>query len=706
MTVPARLGAGGACGQLPRGIELPLQRSDHAAEGLRRSNQQRRVDRILAARGKCLSLLGHSKLLLAGCLPSAGYVSKHRANARNTVNRRKLPRRWVSIELREMLVRQVLPSLVVILLVSAPSGSAQTPNRSTRVAEAIRYTVSFRAPETHYMDVTATVPTGGRRDVELMMAVWTPGSYLVREYQRNVERVTASAAGRSLAIEKSAKNRWRVTAGGASAVTVSYRVFAHEMSVRTNWVDADFALINGAPTFMTLSDGVVRPHEVVLNLPATWRTSNTGLRAMAGGAHRYVAADFDTLVDSPILAGNAAVHEFTVDGKTHYLVNQGEGGVFDGARAAKDIEALVQAQRRLWGELPYDKYVVLNVIGENRGGGLEHKNSTVVISSRNATRARNAYAAFLTLVSHEMFHAWNGKRLRPVELGPFDYENEALTRSLWVVEGITDYYGDLLAHRAGLITRQELLGNMSATIRELQTTPGRLVQSVELASYDAWIRYYRPDENSPNVSISYYAKGQVMALILDARIRHLTNGARSLDDVMRAAYAKYSGARGYTPDQFRDVAEQIAGARLTDFWNTAVRGTQELDYAEALSVFGLRFQPAAATGRAALGIATRSDQGRILVAPVAPNSAAATAGLMTDDEILAIDERRVRADQLNRRLEEYAPGGRVTLLIARRERLLRVEIALGAEPGDPWNLDVDPAASEAQRARLTAWLGR
>ena len=604
-----------------------------------------------------------------------------------------------------MPVRHVLPAFA-ILLVLLPSGSAQTARGQARTVEAIRYSVSFPAPETHYMDVTATVPTGGLRNVELMMAVWTPGSYLVREYQRNLERVTASGAGRPLAVEKSAKNRWRITTGGASTVNVSYRVFAHEMSVRTNWVDADFALINGAPTFMTLTDGVNRPHEVILNLPPGWQTSNTGLRAMSGGAHRYVADDFDTLVDSPILAGNATVYEFTVDGKPHFLVNQGEGGVFDGARAAKDIEALARVHRQFWGQLPYDKYVVLNVIGENRGGGLEHKNSTVVISSRNATRARNAYAAFLTLVSHEMFHTWNGKRLRPAELGPFDYEKEVLTRDLWVVEGITDYYGDLLARRAGLLTRDEFLANLSAVIEELQSTPGRLVQSVELASYDAWIRYYRPDENSPNVSISYYTKGQVMAFLLDAQIRQLTDGARSLDDVMRAAYAKYSGARGYTSDQFREIAEQIAGVRLTDFWAAAVRGTQELDYMRALAAYGLRFRPAVTTGRAALGFATRTEQGRILVAPASPGSPAAAAGLTTGDEILAIDERRVRSDQLTRRLEEYAPGDRVTLLIARRDRLLRVELALGAQPGDPWNLEVDPGATDEQRARLAAWLGR
>jgi predicted metalloprotease with PDZ domain len=604
------------------------------------------------------------------------------------------------------MVAKVVVALAVMGLASpATAQTAQSP----RAAEAIRYTVSFPAPQTHYMEVSATVPTGGRADVELLMAVWTPGSYLVREYERNVERVTASASGRSLAIEKSAKNRWRIVTGGARAVTVSYGVYAHEMSVRTNWVDADYALINGASTFLTLADGVARPHEVALNVPAGWPRSMTGMRALSG-EHQYVAPDFDTLVDSPILVGNLTVHEFTVDGKRHYLVNQGETPEFDAARAVKDYEAIIREQRRFWGGLPYDKYLVLNVIAENRGGGLEHKNSTVLIASRGTTRSRNAYLAWLTTLTHEIFHAWNGKRLRPVELGPFDYEREVLTRGLWVVEGLSDYYGDLITLRAGLLTREEFLESLSGIIAEVQTTPGRFLQPVELASYDAWIRYYRPDENSPNVSISYYSKGQLVGFLLDARIRRATNGAKSLDDVMRAAYAKYSGPRGFTGEQFREVAEQVAGTSLADFWNIAVKGTAELPYADALATFGLRFRTAETTSsRASLGVSTRNDSGRLVVTPVvrdpAAPDAAPAAGLSADDEILAINERRVTADQLNRRLDEYSPGERISLLVARGGQLLRLELVLGSQPPTAWDLEVDPAADDTQRTRLSAWLG-
>jgi predicted metalloprotease with PDZ domain len=591
----------------------------------------------------------------------------------------------------------------VVAAAGAPAARAQTP----AAAQPIRYTLSFPAPHTHYVEVSAAVPTEGRPEVELMMAVWTPGSYLVREYERNVEAVTAAGSdGRSLSVEKSDKNRWRVAAGGAGTVTVKYRVYAREMSVRTNWVDAGFAMLNGAPTFMTLADLTPRPHEVIINPAAGWKRSLTGLPAMGGGDHRYRAPDFDTLVDSPIVVGNPAVYEFEIDGKKHYLVNEGEAGVFDGRRAARDIETLFREHRRMWGSLPYDKYIVFNMMTlvVEGGGGLEHRNSQMLTTNRWATRTRRAYLGWLELVSHEFFHAWNVKRLRPVELGPFNYEDEVLTKSLWISEGITDYFGELAVRRAGLSSDSEYLDAMADHIEELQTTPGRLVQPVEMASYDAWIKYYRPDENSVNVSVSYYTKGAVLGLLLDAKIRKATGGARSLDDVMRTAFQKFSGTRGFTPDDFRAVAEQVAGISLRGFWQDAVEGTKELDYDEVLEVFGLRFRPATPGNRAWIGLSTRNDAGRLVVTQVRRDGPALAAGINVDDEILAIDDFRVRADRWDNRLEQYKPGDKVTLLVARREQLTRLELTFGSEAPRQWRLEVDPASSDAQRQQFSRWL--
>lgn len=566
----------------------------------------------------------------------------------------------------------------------------------------IRYTLTFPAPHTHYVHVRADIPSAGRESIDLSMAVWTPGSYLVREFSRHVEAVTAeTASGSALRVEKTTKNRWRVTtprlgsgqAGGADRVIVSYRVYGREMSVRTNWIESDFAFINGAATFLTEVAEPMRPYEVSI-VPATgWMRSITALDPGAR-PHSYCAPDYDTLVDSPILIGNPELREFVVDGVPHALANVGDMTFFDTPRAVKDLEAIVRAHKEFWGALPYSRYVFMNLITE-AGGGLEHARSSVLMTTRWATRTRKAYLRWLELASHELFHAWNVKRLRPIELGPFDYEREVFTPSLWMVEGITDYYGDVLVLRAGRSSAQEFLDSLSDKIEELQTTPGRAVRSMTQASMDAWIKLYRPDENTPNTSISYYTKGAVVAFLLDAKIRRATAGRRSLDEVMREAYARYSGTSGFAPHEFRALAEHVAGIDLGTFWRTAIEGTDELDYSEALEVFGLQFRPANGTPNGKpkgwIGATTKIDAGRLLIAQVKRETPAYTAGLNLDDEIVAIDEVRVRSDRLDERLEQYSPGDRVSVLVARRDRLLSLDLILGAEPPRTWRLEPRPA---------------
>jgi predicted metalloprotease with PDZ domain len=585
--------------------------------------------------------------------------------------------------------------------------------------DAVRYLVRFPAPQTHYVSVEALLPTAGQAEIEVFMPVWTPGSYLVREYARNIEAISvADQAGKQLTFVKSRKNRWRVETGGAAEIRFSYRVYCREMSVRTNWVEDSFALLNGAPTFVTLVGGLQRPHDVRLELPPQWKTTMTGLPEAPGhDPHHYLAPDYDTLVDSPIVAGNPAVYRFEVDGIPHFLVNQGEAGVWDGPRSAADAEKIVRQYREMWGSLPYKKYVFLNMITE-AGGGLEHRNSVCMMTSRWATRTRRGYLGWLDLAAHEYFHAWNIKRLRPVELGPFDYENENPTRSLWIAEGITDYYAPLTVRRAGLSTTQEYLGtdtppspgSLSTTIASLQSTPGRLLQSAEQASYDAWIKLYRPDENSANTSISYYTKGAVVGWLLDARIQHATDGKKSLDDLMRAAFAQFSGDHGYTPEQFRATAEHVAGRPLDDFFRRSVESTEELDYMEALEWFGLGFRNqkngTAGSGKmekAALGVDTRTDNGRLIVSRVLRDSPAFESGLSVDDEIIAIDEFRVRPDQLAQRLENYRPGDKVSVLVARRDQLMRHPLTLTEEP-KRWQLELLPGATSSQKQHLEKWL--
>jgi len=576
----------------------------------------------------------------------------------------------------------------------------------------ISYTVRFPAPQTHYAEIEALIPTDGEPAVELMMAVWTPGSYMVREFSRNVEDLTAATeAGAPLAIEKTRKNRWRIATGGTQRVRLRYRVYSREMSVRTNFVDAGFAILNGAPTFITRAGAEHRPHEVRVELPAAWKQAVSALPPGPDGAS-FRAADFDTLVDSPLYAGNAAIHRFEVDGKPHLLVDEGEDALWDGTRAAAEVERIVREEAAFWGGLPYDRYVFFNLITE-ASGGLEHKNSCVLMTSRWRRHTRDGAIGWLGLVAHELFHAWNVKRLRPFVLGPFDYESEAYTRDLWIPEGLTSYYEEVLVHRAGLSTRKEMLKRLGKEIEDLQTAPGRRVQSVEDSSFDAWIKYYRQDENFINSGVSYYTKGGVIGFLLDAKIRHLTGGRASLDDVLRRAYARFSGAQGFHSDELRALASEVAGSDLGPWLHGVLSTTEELDYREALDWYGLRFTDSKkkdedddADHPGWLGADVEAQGGRLLVTHVKNDTPAYAAGVNVGDEIVAVGDYRVPAtvDAWKERLKSYPPGTKDTLLVARREQLLRLPVTFSQEPRLVWRLEVDPRATPAQQAHLAAWL--
>ncbi len=594
-----------------------------------------------------------------------------------------------------------------------------TPARA-QTPEPIAYTLSFPEPQSHYVEVEAVIPTADRSTMELMMVVWTPGSYLVREFARNLEEISArTPTGTPLSVVSSRKNRWRVDTGGAPTVVLTYRVYSREMSVRTNWVEENFALVNGAPTFLTIADDTVesRPHDVLVELPPEWAQSVTALQAAPDGRpNSYRAADLDELIDSPIVAGNPAVYEFTVAGVPHSLVNIGEGGLWDGQRAKDDVERIVREHYELWGFFPYEHYLFLNMITEARGG-LEHRASSLLMTSRWQMRARKEYLDWLTLVSHELFHAWNVKRLRPVELGPFDYEREVHTRSLWVAEGLTAYYGALLVHRAGLSTSDEYLSELSSEIRDLQTTPGRLVQSVEQASYDAWTKFYRRNENSSNTTVSYYTKGAVIGFLLDAKIRRTTGGASTLDDVLRLAYERFSGHRGFTPAEFRKTVEDAAATDVDfDPWFVETLETPaELDYREALDWFGLGL---AHTGGAAphespneaplpgwLGLEAGGHGDNVVVSSVARDTPGYNAGFSVDDEILAIDSYRVHAHNWESRLALYRPGQDASVLVSRRGELKRLPVTFGTPPEQSWQLGLRTVQTPAQTLRVNAWLG-
>ncbi len=603
--------------------------------------------------------------------------------------------------------------------------SASTPNA---IACSGRFELSFREADHHVIDVELWLRCQGASVLELVFPVWTPGSYMIREYARNVEQLSAYAfaepqssteclpadsTAQPLTIEHLDKHRWMIQCEGCQWVAVRYRLYAREMSVRTNWVERDYAFITGAAAFPFVRGREDRPIVVRLDLPEQWTNVATSLVRKSGAAPQQVelwADNYDCLVDSPIVCGKLDVTPFEVGGREHYLVNVGGDALWDSLRAVSDIERIVAEHQQFWGVVPYERYYFLNLITES-GGGLEHDNSCVLMASRWAMRRRDGYLNWLALVSHEFFHTWNVRRLRPRELMRYDYEREQYLNELWIAEGITSYFDDLALVRCGLCTREEYLQRLSKNITTVQTAPGRLIQSLQDSSWDTWIKHYRPDENTPNARISYYIKGMLVAWLLDVEIQRSTARTRNLDQVMRLLWDEHLRT-GYTLEDFQNIVDRIAGKPLGGWLSDMVHGCDELDFASALEWLGLRFKTNALkdgttdkTGEVWIGSDSSASDGRLWVRRVLRGSPSDVAGLNVDDELVALDGYRVEPATWPDRLGLYQPGDRLTLTIARRGKLMQLPIELGSKPSVTWQLEPSPTASSAAEDNLRTWLG-
>ena len=546
----------------------------------------------------------------------------------------------------------------------------------------------------------------------LVMPVWTPGSYLVREYERHVQDFAArDGKNRPLSWLKVNKNTWRIDARGAREISVTYRVYANELTVRTNELNDRHAFWTNAALLMYVDGNLNAPATLRIVPPPGWKIA-TGLPAVAGQQDTFRAENFDILFDSPVEVGPFKTLSFEVRGMPHRIVIEGEGN-YHPERMRRDVQKIVEAQVAMMGDIPYRDYTFILNLRSSGSGGLEHLNSTALIWPRFKFSDASDYRDFLGLVSHEFFHLWNVKRIRPDALGPFDYTRENYTKLLWVAEGLTSYYELLFLRRAGLISDREYLNLVAKAIQDLQNTPGRLVMSVEEASFDAWIKFYRPDENSINSQISYYDKGAILGLLLDLHIRQRSKGKRSLDDVMRYLYAEYSKkGRNYTPEDFQRAAEWAAGSSLDDFFTRAVRGREELDYNAALKGVGLRLETTGASSlippveKAYLGARVEQDNDRLLVKRVYAGTPAYDQGLNTNDQIVALDNMRVNEEGFNARLAEKRPGDTITLTLFRLDDLRTLTIKLGGRIDAPYYIAQIKNPSAEQTRLYQGWIGK
>jgi predicted metalloprotease with PDZ domain len=571
----------------------------------------------------------------------------------------------------------------------------------------IGFEVSFTEPQAHYAEVEMNISGINKDYVDVKMPVWAPGSYLVREFSKNVEGFKASAAGKPVKFEKVRKNIWRIYGAKANQLKINYRVYAFEVSVRTSFVDASHAFLSSTGIFM-YPDGHLKSPSTVKVVPYQgWSKVSTGLEPVAGQQFTYTAKDFDILFDSPIEVGNQDVFEFMASGVKHEVAMYG-GGNYDKERLKVDMAKIVEQGTAIYGENPNKHYTFIVHNYERGGGGLEHLNSTVLGASRNQYNNERGYAGFLDLVAHEYYHLWNVKRLRPVALGPFDYDNEVYTTNLWIAEGFTAYYENKLTLRAGFNDQNAFVNKLAGAVAAVENTPGAKVQSAAMASYDAWIKQYRPDENSSNNSISYYSKGEVIGLLMDLAIANATKGSKSLDDVMKAMYLQgKTQGRGYTDAEFKAMVEKVSGISFTSFWDKYVTGTEPVDYKTYFAYAGVTVKDDN-EGKSTpyLGVASRKTEGRMFITAVSRNSAAWTAGLNVNDELLSINGVPVEASiERMPELTSKKVGDVVNIKVGRDGKVIDFAVTLKASPSIRLVAKIDENATPAQKAVLKRWTG-
>jgi predicted metalloprotease with PDZ domain len=568
----------------------------------------------------------------------------------------------------------------------------------------INYTVTFPEAQAHYVHVEMVISNLTQPIVDVKMPVWTPGSYLIREFAKNVESFTAEANGKQLPVHKTSKNTWHIENGGESSVKVSYDVYCFEVSVRTSLVDASQGFLSTSGMFM-YPDGMLHEPSTIHIVPYQgWTTVSTSLEPVNGDQFTLYSPDYDILFDSPIQVGTQDVFAFDAAG-VKYEVAMCGGGNYDKKRLKSDITKIVEEETAVYNENPNKRYVFIVHNYLKGGGGLEHLSSTVLGATRDAYSTDATYHNFLTLVAHEHFHLWNVKRLRPFALGPFDYEKENYTTDLWIVEGFTTYYQNVIMRRTNLYPPEQYLKIVADNMTMVDNQPGTKIQSLNDASFDAWIKFYRPNENSSNSTISYYSKGAVIAMLLDLEIIHDSTGERSLDDVMKYMYDEYYKVqkRGYTNTEFKEALEKFTGKNLDEFYKKYIYGVDDVAYDTYLSYAGYKLTNTLANNNDAFsGIKITAVNNRNFVSTVTRNSPAWVAGISANDEILTIDGNPV-AD-VDKFIATKKPGDKIDVALNRDGIQMELQVTLSANPQVKYTIEDIGNSNSDQLVVRNKWL--
>ncbi|MDQ3214858.1 MAG: PDZ domain-containing protein [Pseudomonadota bacterium] len=593
----------------------------------------------------------------------------------------------------------------------------------------IRYAIRPALPAAHLFHVTCSVEQPDPQGQQFMLPAWIPGSYMIREFARNIVRISALADGRQVPLQKMDKHTWR--APPAKRIELAYEVYAWDFSVRAAHLDETHGFFNGTSVFL-LPIGLEAERCWVDILPPagtrfrSWKVA-TGLKPAKGtrpmGFGSYEAHNYDDLIDCPVEMGDFALARFDVFGTPHEIAITGNVPKLDLPRLTKDLTSLCETQVMMFEprtrKPPFARYVFLTMAMGDGYGGLEHRNSTALVTKREGlpfaemTESTEAYRNFLGLASHEYFHCWNVKRIRPTAFVPYDLGRENYTRLLWLSEGFTSYYDDLLLLRAGLLNEAQYLASLARAITTVTQRSSRLKQSVAESSFDAWIKYYRQDENAPNSVVSYYQKGSLVALALDLSIRSRTRGKRSLDDVMRLFWKQWKTAgdnyKGVAEDQLAKAVEEAAGLSMAHEIAAWTESTSDPDYESLFAPFGVRCAQRAdvdAAHFALLGVKIDHGNQECKLAHVFDGSPAQAAGLSGNDVLIALNGLRVTPANLDTLLSRYAAGDVIEASAFRRDELMRFEVKLASRPPIKFALETETTSGIDARRLREGWMGK
>jgi predicted metalloprotease with PDZ domain len=585
----------------------------------------------------------------------------------------------------------------------------------------------------HLFAVSMTVEAPAPEGQILALPAWIPGSYMIREFARNIVRIRSECMGKPVVLRKLDKHTWQAAACDGP-LTLHYEVYAWDLSVRAAHLDQTHGFFNGTSVFLRAIGQEGQRHLVDIQRPqdqacAGWRVatalSEKGARRYGFGT--YVAANYDELIDHPVEMGDFALATFKAHGVPHDVVITGRVPNLDLERLCADLKKICSAQIALFEpksrRAPMQRYVFMTLAVGDGYGGLEHRASTALICARadlpvqGQKEMSEGYRTYLGLCSHEYVHTWNVKRIKPAEFAPYALQAENYTSLLWLFEGFTSYYDDLMLVRAGAIDQEAYFKLLAKTINGVLRGSGRTKQSVAESSFDTWVKYYRQDENAPNSIVSYYTKGSLVGLALDLTIRSGTRGKRSLDDLMRALWERYGkeffgsgelSGLGVSETEVEALAEEVSGLNLKRFFERYVRGTDDLSLAKLLPEMGVELsdkRKAEKRAKAALGVRTARDGSDCKLANVYEGGAAHRAGLSAGDILMAVDGLRVTATNLDALLARYAIGQAANVHVFRRDELMEFSVTLAGDPAPQWELTAGESPAAVRRLRA-AWLGQ